>query len=244
MTSFANTANSALLHSTWPIGFLQQALRNGFSMLQGAFFSVGEWWWWWQSASHTLWPVESATGNKSVAEHRVNGGTLLEKTRYVTEIEFVSTLWRLVVIVHTTEFNIKTRERQCSYKRNIEARSSNHCSRGKVMRFMYYECVCVSVVLVIQCAESMGHIVICTLSSSTLFPHIISYTSRLFREYLLNTKYVFWFSLQLFAEMFLILRKLQPDIVTNVYRPSCKVPCIVVGDEWNFEIFLQIFEKY
>jgi len=81
VTSFANIASSALLHSTWQIGLLQQAPRDGFSALLGAFFSLGRLGalWLWQNASHMPWSVDSAIGNKSVAEHRVNGKTLLEE---------------------------------------------------------------------------------------------------------------------------------------------------------------------
>jgi hypothetical protein len=44
---------------------------------------------------------------------------------------------------------------------------------------------------------------------------------------LLKVKCVFWFSLQLSSETFLILRKIQRDII-NVYWSSCKVTVILV----------------
>jgi hypothetical protein len=44
-------------------------------------------------------------------------------------------------------------DRQCTYKRNIEARSRNHCCPGIVIYIKYSECVCV--VLVIQQAKRM-----------------------------------------------------------------------------------------
>jgi hypothetical protein len=62
--------------------------------------------------------------------------------------------------------------RQCYVIRNIEARSRNHCCRGKAISITYYECV--SVALVIQHAKRMHRIVICGLSGSTIFFHIIS----------------------------------------------------------------------
>jgi len=41
-------------------------------------------------------------------------------------------------------------------------------------------------------------------------------------------KGVFWFSLQYFSEVFLILRKTERDIITNFYMPSCKVPVFLI----------------
>jgi hypothetical protein len=45
---------------------------------------------------------------------------------------------------------------------------------------------------------------------------------------LLNIICVFWFPLQLLSETFLILRRIQRDIIINVHRSSCKVPVILV----------------
>jgi len=39
---------------------------------------------------------------------------------------------------------------------------------------------------------------------------------------------VFWFSLQLLSEIFLILGRIQEDIIINVHRSSCKVHVILV----------------
>jgi hypothetical protein len=59
---------------------------------------------------------------------------------------------------------------------------------------------------------------------------------------LLNTKCVFWFSLQLLSEIFLILRKTGRDMIINVYRSSCRVPVILVRIQWNWN-FLNIFSR-
>jgi hypothetical protein len=48
------------------------------------------------------------------------------------------------------------------------------------------------------------HIVICDMSGSSTFSPIISQMAQL-KKKLLNVKCVFWFSLQLFSEAFLIL---------------------------------------
>jgi hypothetical protein len=49
-------------------------------------------------------------------------------------------------------------EGQCTYKRNIEARSRNHFCREKAIRITYSEYV--SVALVIQHAKRMRHIIL------------------------------------------------------------------------------------
>ena len=50
-----------------------------------------------------------------------------------------------------------------------------------------------------------------------------------FRKKLLNIKCVVWFYLRLLSEIFLILRRIQRDIVINVHTSSCKVPVILSG---------------
>ena len=52
-----------------------------------------------------------------------------------------------------------------------------------------------------------------------------------------STKYVFLFSLQLFSETFLILRRYEPDMIKNVYWYSC--PILM-----KLEFSLMILEKY
>jgi hypothetical protein len=49
-------------------------------------------------------------------------------------------------------------DRQCTYKRSIEARSRNHCCRGKAISITY--CECVYVALVIQHAKRMRSIIL------------------------------------------------------------------------------------
>jgi hypothetical protein len=63
--------------------------------------------------------------------------------------------------------NIK-QDRQCTYKRNNEASSSNHCCCGRIVSITFYKYVFLA--LVIQSAMRMRHIVICSLSSSTIYP--------------------------------------------------------------------------
>jgi hypothetical protein len=53
------------------------------------------------------------------------------------------------------------------------------------------------------------------------------------KKILLNIKPVFWFSLQLLSETFLIPRKIQRDFIINVHRSSRKLPIILVTCQWN-----------
>jgi hypothetical protein len=110
------------------------------------------------------------------------------------------------------------------YKHNIEARSRNHCCREKAISITCSECM--SVALVIQHAKRMRRIMwpvwICNIFSHYLI------NGAILGKTLLNIKCVFLLSLQLLSQTFLILRKIQRDII-NVCRSSCKVPVILVG---------------
>ena len=115
-----------------------------------------------------------------------------------------------------------------THKPISEERSCNHFCRGKGISISYSECVLVA--LVIQHAVRM-RLLYCHLWPLWLY-HIFSHYLIKQHDFkgkkLLNIKYVFSFSLQNLSEKFLILRRIQTDIVINIHRSSCKVPVILV----------------
>jgi hypothetical protein len=80
---------------------------------------------------------------------------------------------------------------------------------------------------------------LCPAPLYSIFPHYLT-NGTIFEKKLLNTKCVFWFSLQLLSETFLILRRIQGDIIVNVYRSARKVPAILV---WNFNFSAHFRKK-
>jgi hypothetical protein len=94
------------------------------------------------------------------------------------------------------------------------------------MNITYSECV--SIASIIQLAMRVRRIDICALSRSAVYFHIISLTARFLGNPLLNIKCVLWFSVQLLAEMCLILRRMLRDINTNLRTSSGEVPVILV----------------
>jgi hypothetical protein len=89
----------------------------------------------------------------------------------------------------------------------------------------------VSVALGIQHAMRMRHIVISDMPGSTEIFHILSQKARFSKKKkLLNTKCVLLFSTT-FSEAFLIQRRIERDMIKNLYRSSCKLPVILVRFE-------------
>jgi hypothetical protein len=111
---------------------------------------------------------------------------------------------------------------------NVEEHSHNHCCCGKAISIMYSECV--SVALAIQHAKHMCHIILLSVTCQAVpYFSTLSHKQHIFGKKLLIIKFVFWFSLQLLCETFLILRRIQSDIIMYVHRSSHKVPVILLN---------------
>jgi hypothetical protein len=96
-------------------------------------------------------------------------------------------------------------------QRNNEARSCNHCCRGKAISIAYSECVFVA--LIIQHAMRMLDNAPAVQYFSTL-----SHKRHIYeKERLLKVKCVFQFFLQLLSEICLILRRNDRYVIKNVY---------------------------
>jgi hypothetical protein len=107
---------------------------------------------------------------------------------------------------------------------NTEARSSNHCCRVKAVSILG-----VSVASDIRNATRMRHVSLSFLARPAL-PHsyALSHKGTIFGAGALNTECVLRFYLQILSETFLILRRIQRDIITNVRRSACAVPVSLV----------------
>ena len=142
--------------------------------------------------------------------------------------------------------------RQAMYiKRNIEARSRNHCCRGKATRTTYNECV--SVALVIQHANAHASLLYCHLWSVWLhhiFPHYLingmTFGGRgggggRAKKVIEHKMCVLIFSTNSAWKKFLIIKRIQRDIIINFYWSSFKYPFLL--SNYNLILFWQNFEK-
>jgi hypothetical protein len=124
----------------------------------------------------------------------------------------VRSLLRQHICVSLTEHQGK-QNRQCAHKRNIKARSCNHCCSGKSISITYYECV--SIALGIQHAMRMRH----TARLHHIFPHYLRNGKSLGKTLKNKKMCVLIFSTNLF-ETIVILRRILRDMMMNVYWSS------------------------
>jgi hypothetical protein len=135
--------------------------------------------------------------------------------------------------------------------RQCKACSRNHCCCGKAISITYWfvcaylraracvhmdtrarGCVHVHTALLIQHSTRIRHIVTSFVAPMAP-PYILTLSHKRcdFRKKkkFSNIKCLFLFSISLLSKTFLILRRIQRNIVKNVETSSCKVPVISVG---------------
>jgi hypothetical protein len=90
-------------------------------------------------------------------------------------------------------------------------------------------CVCILVWVISRTNHNLSVLYLLPSLSCLALPHFStpSHKWHMFRKNLLGIKCVFWVSLQLFSQIYLILRRIQEDII-NWHRSTCKVPIITV----------------
>ena len=76
----------------------------------------------------------------------------------------------------------------------------------------------------------------------SIFPHYLI-NGTIFEKMLLNTKCVFWVSLQLLSEISFILRRNERDMIKYVYWCLCKVAVIIVRFERNLNFFTDFIKN-
>jgi hypothetical protein len=106
--------------------------------------------------------------------------------------------------------------------------------------YIFWVCVCS-----LSYPERNAHASYCHLWPAPLyniFPHYLI-NGTIFVKNLLNIKWVFWFSLQILFELFLMLRRTERNMAIRVYTYSCKVTYLrkIV---MKLEFCRKILEKY
>jgi hypothetical protein len=105
--------------------------------------------------------------------------------------------------------------------------------------YIFWVCVC-SLSYPAHNAHAPHYIVVCGLFGSSIFLHLSRLQHDFRGEKLQDKKCVFWVSVHLVAEIFLILRRVQRDIIITVDNSSCKIPVILVRFWWK----LNFLAKY
>jgi hypothetical protein len=88
----------------------------------------------------------------------------------------------------------------------------------------------VSVALVIKHVKHMRRVILSSVACLAVpYFSTLSHKRHDIREKVTEHKMCVLLSLQILSKTFLILRRVQQNIIINVQRSSCKVPVILVG---------------
>jgi hypothetical protein len=110
------------------------------------------------------------------------------------------------------------------------------------MQALWFARVRARLAVLTQQAKRMHRIILSYVISGWPCFSTLSHRWHGFRKKSLNIKCVFWFSLQILSEIFLIPRKMNRDIVIDMKMYSCKVSVILAKFELNSN-FLYTFSK-
>ena len=96
--------------------------------------------------------------------------------------------------------------------------------------------------------QSVFAVLYCYLRSVRLYTIFSTFSHKQpqFLKNILNTKCVFLFSLEFLSDSFLLLRRTELDIITNVHQSSCTVPLFLSGFNvtWIFSTDFRRILKY
>jgi len=102
-----------------------------------------------------------------------------------------------------------------------------------------------TIAFVIRHAKRMHHVILSSAACPALQHYLPHYLIKgtIFAKKLFNIKCMFWTSLQLLSQTYLILRRIQRDIITNLRNYSRKVPRCSCQIWMKLNFSRQIFEK-
>ena len=119
--------------------------------------------------------------------------------------------------------------------RDIEGRARNHCCLEKAISITYLCVFTRACSLNYPACNAHAPYFMRPLWLHHIFRHYLI-NGTIFEKKMLNTKCVFWFSLQLSFEKFLLVKRIKRDVAKNVEKSSCKLPLLLseFKETWIF----------